>query len=139
MVTSLYYFRGIRGRRALVLLSDGEDTASTIEFPEALEYARISGVAIYAIGLRIGKSQIGVRRKLESLAEQTGGRTFYIRQAAELHAVYDEIEEELRSQYLVAYNSDQVGEADSYREVRVEVRDAKGKKLQARTIRGYYP
>ncbi|RMH23394.1 MAG: VWA domain-containing protein [Acidobacteria bacterium] len=138
VVTSLYYFRGIRGRRALVLLSDGEDTSSTISFPEALEYARISGVAIYAIGLRIGRAEIGVRRKLESLAEQTGGRTFYIKNADELSSVYDEIEEELRSQYLVAYNSDQIGEPGTYRQVRVEVR-AGGRKLKARTIAGYYP
>ena len=40
VVTSLYYFRGVRGRRALVLLSDGEDTSSTIAFRDALEYAQ---------------------------------------------------------------------------------------------------
>lgn len=136
IVTSLYYYRGIRGRRALVLLSDGEDTSSTLSFGEALEYARRSGVAVFTIGLRIGKLQIGVRRKLENLAEETGGRTFYISEATELFGVYDEIEEELRSQYLVAYNSDQPGSEDKYREVEVKV---KGGKLKARTIRGYYP
>lgn len=136
IVTSLYYYRGIRGRRALVLLSDGEDTSSTLSFGEALEYARRSGVAVFTIGLRIGKLQIGVRRKLENLAEETGGRTFYISEATELFGVYDEIEEELRSQYLVAYNSDQPGNEDKYREVEVKV---KGGKLKARTIRGYYP
>ena len=136
IVTSLYYYRGIRGRRALVLLSDGEDTSSTLAFAEALEYARRSGVAVFTIGLRIGKLQVGVRRKLENLAEETGGRTFYISEATELFGVYDEIEEELRSQYLVAYGSDQTGGEDRYREVEVEVR---GGKLKARTIRGYYP
>lgn len=138
VVTSLYYFKGIRGRRALVLLSDGEDTSSTISYPEALEYAKRSGVAIYTIGLRIGRTQIGVRKKLEGLAGETGGRTFYIKEAEDLHGVYDEIEEELRSQYLVAYNSDQGAAHGAYREVSVEVRDARGRKLKARTIRGYY-
>ncbi len=136
IVTSLYYYRGIRGRRALVLLSDGEDTSSTLEFAEALEYARRSGVAVFTIGLRIGKLQVGIRRKLENLAQETGGRTFYISEAEELFGVYDEIEAELRSQYLVAYSSDQTDTEERYREVEVKVQ---GGKLKARTIRGYYP
>jgi len=136
IVTSLYYYRGIRGRRALVLLSDGEDTSSTLEFSEALEYARRSGVAIYTIGLRIGIAQIGIRRKLDNLAQETGGRTFHIGEASELAGVYEEIERELRSQYLLAYNSSLPDDEAGFREVEVEVR---GGKLKARTIRGYYP
>jgi VWFA-related protein len=136
VVTSLYYYRGIRGRRALVLLSDGEDTSSTLAFREALEYARRSGVAIYAIGLGIGKADFGVRNKLDDLANQTGGRTFYITRAEELPSVYAQIETELRSQYLVAYNSDSKKPKDEYREIELEV---DGGKLKARTIRGYYP
>jgi VWFA-related protein len=137
VVTSLYYFRGVRGRRALILLSDGEDTASTIPYRDALEYAKRSGVAIYSIGLDIGRLDFEVRKKLGELAEQTGGRSFFIRQAAELHGIYEEIERELRSQYLVAYNSDRPQTAEEeFREVEVRV---KGGKLSARTIRGYYP
>ncbi len=135
IVTSLYYYRGIRGRRAMVLLSDGEDTSSSLDFAESLEYARRSGVSVFAIGLRIGKTDIGVRRKLEKLAEETGGRTFYIKEATELSQVYEEIERELRSQYLVAYNSDQQGERGKYHEVEIKVRSGK---LKARTVRGYY-
>jgi len=135
IVTSLYYYRGIRGRRALVLLSDGEDTSSSLGFTEALEYARRSGVSIYAIGLRIGKTDFGIRRKLDKLAEETGGRAFYINRASDLFGVYDEIESELRSQYLVAYNSNQEGEKGKYHEIKMKVR---GGKLKARTVRGYY-
>ncbi|MEM7587546.1 MAG: VWA domain-containing protein [Acidobacteriota bacterium] len=135
IVTSLYYYRGVRGRRALVILSDGEDTSSSLEFAEALEYAKRSGVAVFTIGLRIGKAEISVRRKLEKLAEQTGGRTFYIKEATELAAVYKDIERELRSQYLVAYSSDQQGDSGQYHEIEIKVRDGK---LKARTIQGYY-
>ncbi len=135
IVTSLYYYRGVRGRRAMVLLSDGEDTSSSLEFPEALEYARRSGVSVFTIGLKIGKSDVGIRRKLENLAKETGGRTFYIKEATDLAKVYKDIERELRSQYLVAYNSDQQSEGGQYHEVEVKVRDGK---LKARTIRGYY-
>ncbi|HVS62763.1 MAG TPA: VWA domain-containing protein [Thermoanaerobaculia bacterium] len=138
VVTSLYYFRGVRGRRALILLSDGEDTASTIPYRDALEYARRSGVAIFAIGLDIGRLDIDVRRKLNELAHETGGRSFFIRRAEELDGVYDEIEQELRSQYLIAYNADRPDSSTEaeFREVEVKVQ---GSGLEARTISGYYP
>jgi Ca-activated chloride channel family protein len=136
VVTSLYYFRGVRGRRAMVLLSDGDDTTSAMPFRDALEYARRSGVTIYTIGLDVGMLEKGVRGKLTDLSKETGGRTFFISQAAELISVYKEIEEELRSQYLVAYSSDQPGQEGVFRQVEVKVR---GGKLKARTISGYYP
>ncbi len=135
IVTSLYYYRGVRGRRAMVLLSDGEDTASSLGFAEALEYAKRSGVSIYTIGLRISKLDLSVRRKLENLAQETGGRTFFINDAVDLAGVYEDIERELRSQYLVAYSSDQGGEKGTYRQIKIEVKDGK---LKARTVRGYY-
>ena len=136
VVTTLYYFRGVRGRRAMILLSDGDDTASSIPFRDALEYAKRSGVAIYTIGLDVGSLKGGVRRKLNQMAEETGGRSFYIKNAFELKGVYDEIEEELRSQYLLAYSSDLPATEGEYREVEVKLKD---KKYKARTIRGYYP
>ena len=136
VVTSLYYFRGVRGRRAMILLSDGDDTASSIAFRDAVEYARRSGVAIFTVGLDVGRLQLGIRKKLTRLAEETGGRAFFISEAAELDSVYDEIEQELRSQYLVAYTSDRPFGEGEFRTVDVKV---KGGKLKARTIRGYYP
>ncbi len=92
-------------------------------------------MSVFSIGLKIGKSDVGVRRKLEKLSTETGGRTFYIKEAVELAKVYGEIERELRSQYLVAYNSDQQAESGKYHEVEIKVR---GGKLKARTVRGYY-
>jgi len=137
VVTSLYYFRGVRGQRALILLSDGDDTASSIGFHEAVEFSRRSGVAIYAIGLEVGKLNLSVRNKLKSLAEETGGQSFFISKAEELRDVYDQIETELRSRYLLAYNSDaESTEEGRFREVEVKV---KKRGLEARTIRGYYP
>ena len=107
MVTSLYYFRGVRGRRALVLLSDGEDTDVRLSFDDALDYARESGVVIYTDrAATSGCPRRGARDKLNGLAQATGGRAFYISKAVELAGVYERIEEELRSQYLIAYASD---------------------------------
>lgn len=137
IVQSLYYFRGVRGRRALVLLSDGDDTASNIAFRDALEYARRSGVAIYTIGLNVGSLDLSIRDKLKSLSEETGGRVFFVKNADELSGVYAEIEEELRSQYLLAYNSENPkAEPGAFRSVEVKV---KGRGFKARTTRGYYP
>lgn len=135
VVASLYYFRGVRGQRALVLLSDGDDSASHYAFRDALEYARRSGVSIYTVGLDVGKVRPAIRRKLNQLAEETGGRSFYIARAEELRGVYREIEEELRSQYLIAYASDNREGGEEFRAVEVKVRGG----FKARTIAGYYP
>ncbi|HVS03609.1 MAG TPA: VWA domain-containing protein [Thermoanaerobaculia bacterium] len=135
VVFSLYYFQGVRGRRALVLLSDGDDTDSRIDFPVALEYARQSGVAIYAIGLQNDALDVAARRKLGQLARETGGRLFLIARASELSGVYRQIEAELRSQYLLAYASDRPT-GEGYRQVEVRV---KRRGAQVRTIPGYYP
>jgi VWFA-related protein len=105
-------------------------------FRDSLEFARRSGVTIFAVGLDVGALERGVRNKLTNLAEETGGRVFFISKAQELTGVYREIEEELRSQYLVAYASDNPEPDGQFREVEVEVRSGK---LKARTIRGYYP
>ena len=135
VVTSLYYFRGVRGRRALIVLSDGDDTISSLPYRDALEYARRSGVVVYAVGLNVGGLKAGIRKKLTQLAEESGGKVFFIKEAQELFGVYDEIEEDLRSQYLLAYASDASASSADFRTVEVKVKGG----LKARTIRGYYP
>lgn len=136
VVTSLYYFRGVRGRRAMVLLSDGDDTGSSIPYRDALEYARRSGVLLYTVGLDVGATNIKIRRKLTQLAQETGGQSFFIHKANELSSVYRQIEEELRSQYLLAYSSDRPTSGGDFRTINVKVQRGK---LKARTISGYYP
>ena len=135
VIQSLYYFRGMHGQRALVLLSDGGDNASAFTYRDALEYARRSGVAIYAIGFNLPMVGSYLRTKLGELAETTGGRLFTTEKTGELPAIYAQIEKELRSRYLVAYNSDQKSAKSGYREVEVKVRKDG---LKARTVRGTY-
>ncbi|MXZ38750.1 MAG: VWA domain-containing protein [Holophagales bacterium] len=135
LMTGLYYFRGIRGRRALVLLSDGEDTTSAARYPDILEYARHSEVVIYTIGLGVGDDETLLRSKLEEIAGVTGGRAFFISAASDLRPVYRQIDREIRSQYLLAYNSNQQSAAGDFRQVEVRVTDGR----RARTISGYYP
>lgn len=135
LMMGLYYFRGVRGRRALVLLSDGADTSSSAGYEDVLEYARYSEIVIYTIGLGISRAEPLLQGKLEEIAAETGGWAFFIDAARELRPVYREIEQELRSQYLLAYNSNQEGGGDAFRPV--EVRVAGGRR--ARTMSGYYP
>jgi Ca-activated chloride channel family protein len=135
IVFCLYYFNGIKGQRAVLLLSDGKDEGSRFTFDDALDYARRAGVTIYAIGLGGGTD----KRTLSKLSEETGGRPFFIDSVDQLPAIYKAIEEELRSQYLLGYQSTNTsgpGGAASFRSVEVKV-DRSG--LEAKTIRGYYP
>ncbi len=133
LVFTLHYFSGIRGKRALILLSDGEDSRSRFSFAEALEFAQRSGVAIYTIALGLDRRHIDSRNVLTRLANETGGRFFSISSARELDTIYDAIEQELRSQYLLVYQSSHV-EGGDFRHVEVEVAG-----LKTRTIPGYYP
>jgi Ca-activated chloride channel homolog len=136
LVYGLYQFRGVRGRKAVVLLSDGDDTSSLVPFADALAFAQRSGVAIYTIGLNIGGGSLGIRSKLEKLANETGGRTFFVSKASDLAGVYAEIERELRSQYFLAFAPEPPPAAGERHTLGVEVR---GGKLRARTARGYTP
>jgi Ca-activated chloride channel family protein len=120
VITALYYFRAERGQRALVVLTDGEDTISSSSWEDALAYARRSGVAIYPIGL--GELKRGPRDKLEALAEATGGRAFFVDRADELAGAYGRIGEELRSRYFLAYNADRPADANGYRPIEVRVK-----------------
>ncbi|HYN22398.1 MAG TPA: VWA domain-containing protein, partial [Thermoanaerobaculia bacterium] len=132
IVFSLFYFNGVKGQRAIVLLSDGKDEGSRFGWDEALDYARRAGVAIYPIGL----GEELEKRKLEKLAAETGGRAFFLKDAAELDAIYSKIQEELRSKYLIAYQSTNTSGSDDFRAVELKV-SRPG--VEVKTIRGYYP
>ena len=135
IVFSLYNFLGVKGQRALVVLSDGKDTASKFSYDQTLEYARRASVPIYIIGLGIRSTEVDVRFKLGRLANETGGSTYYIERAEDLARIYDDIQNELRSQYVIGfYPPEGVKSGGKWREVTVQVSEGK-----AKTIRGYYP
>lgn len=136
LIYALHYFGGIRGKKAIIVLSDGKDEGSRYQFADTLEYARRSGVSLYSVGIGLSPKDTDVRLKLSRLAEETGGRVFFIDRAGELERVYDSIEEELRSQYLLAYQSSNFSRDDKFRAVEVKVARPG---LEAKTLRGYYP
>jgi VWFA-related protein len=136
VVRSLEQFRGRRGRQAIVLLTDGEDTTSRTDWSVAERFAHTMRIPIFPIGLGLGKLDFGSRGLLKDMAKETGGEAFFPKNVAELPAVYDRIAEVLRSQYLLWYQSPSGKPQEEFREVRVEVDDDS---LQVQTIRGYYP
>ncbi len=131
---SLYYFTGIKGQRAIMVLSDGKDESSRFDFEDTLEYARRAGITIYSIGFRLYDP--GARGKLTRLADETGGRAFHIRNIAELEVIYSQIQRELRSQYLIAYQSTNTDEGEGFRAVELKL---DRKDVEVKTLSGYYP
>ncbi len=136
LVFALYYFNGIRGQRAVLMLSDGKDESSRYKWEDALDYARRAGVAIYTIGLKLKGKNADAKKKLEKLAGETGGRSFFIEDTSELEAIYETIQLELRSRYLLAYQSSNASTSKVFRSIDVELTQSG---LEAKTLRGYYP
>jgi Ca-activated chloride channel family protein len=136
IIYGLYQFTGVKGKKALVLVTDGKDTASKFDYDTLVEYVKKSGIAIYGIGLKISGSDLEVKYKLNKISQATGGQTFYIDSARNLETVYRQINEDLRSQYLLTYYSSNTEAKDQWRKVEIKVEPTN---LSARTISGYYP
>ncbi len=128
-------------RRAIIVLSDGEDTSSLVAYDEVLEAAKRSETAIYAIGIRskdsnaFGKGYGQADFALRQMTTQTGGRVFFPASAEELKAIYALIAQELSSQYLVGYTSVNPKRDGSWRRLNVR---ATRPGATARTRMGYY-
>ena len=127
-------------RRAIIVLSDGEDTSSLVTYEEVLDLAKRSETALYTIGLqpREAPTSKGFREAefvLRQLAQQTGGRAFFITRVEDLKDVYGQISDELSSQYTVGYASKNSRRDGAWRRVVVQIARAGA---VARTKRGYY-
>ena len=136
VVLGLYQFRTLTGRRALVVVTDGDDNRSHVEYDTLLRYARSAGAPIYFIAVNIPITDFKSRKVIHEIAKESGGDVFSIGSAAKMPEVTHRIEEELRSQYIVAYRSDSTKPPGEYRAVAVTI----GKPgITARTVRGYIP
>lgn len=126
-------------RQAIVVLSDGDDTSSLVPYEEVLDLAKRSETAIYAVGLRpAGAYRTEFKEAefvLKQLAQETGGRAYFVQAASELPKIYEQISEELANQYSLAYSSKNPMRNGAWR--RIVVRVAKPG-LTARTRQGYY-
>jgi Ca-activated chloride channel family protein len=135
VVFALYNFVNVKGQKALVLITDGKDTSSKFSFDQALEYAKRSGLPIYAVGIGIAPTEVDTRYKLGKFCGETGGNVYFIDRAEDLQRIYTDIQNELRSQYVLGfYPADGIKPGSKWHEVAVQVNGGK-----AKTIRGYYP
>jgi Ca-activated chloride channel family protein len=127
-------------RRAIIVLSDGEDTSSLVTYEEVLELAKRSETAIYTIALQSkdATQSKGFREAefiLRQFAQETGGRSFFPARAEDLKDVYGQIADELSSQYSLGYASKNPRRDGAWRRIVVQV--ARPQAI-ARTKRGYY-
>ncbi|HEX6201352.1 MAG TPA: VWA domain-containing protein [Thermoanaerobaculia bacterium] len=135
LLFALRQFDGIQGQRVVLLFSDGKEGSDRLASEAVLEYARQSGVTVYTIGLGIPFRESAARGLLARLARDTGGRSHFVERADEVTRVAAEIERDMRSRYLLAYQSSNPA-GGGFRVVDVEVARSGA---EARTVRGYYP
>ena len=123
------------GRKALVILTDAQDEGSTLKLQDAIEAAQRTDTVVHVLLVadpHYGGVNEGVAKKL---TDETGGRTIVVRNEKNLEQAFDQISEELRSQYTVGYYSTNTAHDGSYRKVKV---DTTRKDLDVLARRGYY-
>jgi len=122
-------------RRAIILLSDGDDNLSHVTREEAIDMAARAEVIVYTISTNISGMKGKGDKTLERIADATGGRAFFPFQMREVSDSFLSIQEELRSQYAVAYKPANFIADGRYRTIEIFAQD---RNLKVRTRRGYY-
>ena len=134
---------GKRPKQVLILITDGEDNASTLSLEQTIRRVQqLSGPVIYTIGLLFGdemsRSEVKhARRALEMLSTETGGMAFFPKSIEQVDQIAAEVARDIRSQYTLGYHSTKPTTEPGFRRVEVT---AKGQgKLTVRTRTGYFP
>jgi len=127
-------------RQAIVVLSDGEDTSSVIDYDQVIDAAKHSNVTIYTIALRDRRETPphGFNEAdfvLRTFAQETGGRLYHVDDAAQLPGIYQQIADELTTQYTIGYSSRNPKRDGAWRRITVKVNRPA---TAARTKSGYY-
>jgi len=132
---------GKPGRRVLVLVTDGGDTANTVTYAQALEQALRGEVMVYSIiDVPIEASagrDTGGEHALITLAEQTGGKYFYANEGG-LDKAFAKVSEDLRTQYLIGYYPSKQAPGVDFHRIRVTVPRAAAEAFDVRYRTGYY-
>jgi len=125
----------IATRRAIILLSDGEDNQSRVSREEAVEMAQRAEVIIYAISTNTSGIKLRGDKVLEYFADQTGGKAFFPFKIEDVANAFTEISDELRSQYAISYKPADFIPDGKYRKIEIV---AENKKYHVRARKGYY-
>ena len=120
------------GRKAVVVLTDAEDTGSKLNLQDAIEVAQRTDAVIYILLVAEDGGDQAVAKKM---TDETGGRMIVVRNERNLEQAFDEISEELRHQYTLGYTPSNKKRDGSFRKVKIEM---KNKDYSALTRRGYY-
>ncbi|MGB6363128.1 MAG: VWA domain-containing protein, partial [Thermoanaerobaculia bacterium] len=133
IVYSLLQFDSSPGRKAVVVLTDGKDYVSRYQPSDCIRQARLQGVPVYliALGAPPDLRQEPSQMRNVKIATETGGKVFYLTDLDDLDRVYERIDEELRSQFFLAFSTDHALTQKELRDVKVEVRQ---KGLAVRTL-----
>jgi Ca-activated chloride channel homolog len=113
------------GRRGLIIFSDGEDTSSRVTREAAQRRAEASDAVLFMIGQGRAVEQPGLKDLCEWLGKHSGGRAFFPRETSELRETFDQIIEELSSQYLVTYAPPTGSKDEAWHQIKVEVGDGR--------------
>jgi len=122
-------------RRAIILLSDGDDNSSHVTREESIEMAQRAEVIVYTISTNITGSKTKSDKVLERIAEATGGRAFFPFQIRDVTDAFASIQEELRSQYAMTYRPADFVADGHFRTIEIL---AQQKAFHVRTRKGYY-
>jgi Ca-activated chloride channel homolog len=123
-------------RRAIILLSDGDDNQSHVTREEAIEMAQRADAIIYTISTNVSGTKGAGDKVLERMADATGGRAFFPFQIRDVTNAFGEIQDELRSQYAVSYKPADFKADGHFRTIEIVANDRKNYRVRAR--RGYY-
>ncbi|HZD94173.1 MAG TPA: VWA domain-containing protein, partial [Candidatus Sulfotelmatobacter sp.] len=122
-------------RRAIILVSDGDDNQSRVLRQEAIEMAQRAGVIVYTISTNLSNNPDEGDRSLKMLAETTGGQAFFPFKLQDVANAFHDINEELRSQYSVFYKPDNFEANGQFRPIQIV---AENKKYKVRAKKGYF-
>jgi len=123
-------------RRAIILLSDGDDNQSHVTREEAIEMAQRAEVIVYTISTNISGMKQKGDKVLERIADATGGRAFFPFQIRDVANAFAEIQDELRSQYALSYKPADFKSDGRYRTIEIVALEKKN--LRVRSRRGYF-
>jgi len=122
-------------RRAIILLSDGDDNQSRVSREEAVEMAQKAEVIIYTISTNTSGQKLKGDKVLEHFAEETGGRAFFPFKIQDVSDAFSQIQDELRSQYAISYKPADLQANGKYHAIQIL---ADNKKYKVRARKGYY-
>jgi VWFA-related protein len=127
-------------RRAIILLSDGYNTFGKKKIDEAVQAALRSEAVIYSIGIGDNFYSGVDEGSLKKLSERTGGRAFFPRDEAELRRAFQQIQVEMRSQYLISYEPTNQKRDGSYRKIEIQIvnPELSGQKTTVTHRQGYF-